>query len=144
MRMKKSLLLWNLAFLLTSCQVDFSSLLEEDKKAFVKVENFVSENLPFSTSLVSEKKNSTFMNVISLSSFDKDYHRVRVLLSPDKDYFVFFGYEDNYTIVTDTKDVNQEKNCYAGISITFHSSVKIESLYAYFQSEEKSFYFTLS
>ena len=108
------------------------------------VENFVSENLPFSTSLVSEKKNSTFMNVITLSSFDKDYHRVRVLLSPDKDYFVFFGYEDNYTIVTDTKDVNQEKNCYAGISITFHSSVKIESLYAYFQSEEKSFYFTLS
>ena len=104
----------------------------------------MSENLPFSTSLVSEKKNSTFMNVITLSSFDKDYHRVRVLLSPDKDYFVFFGYEDNYTIVTETKDVNQEKNCYAGISITFHSSVKIESLYAYFQSEEKSFYFTLS
>ena len=144
--MKKALFVCLLSTLvLESCASSLSSSLQDDKEKFIAQDNFsVDCSAYFKSSLLVQKGESVFRLSYTLVYADKDYHHVRMLLSPKKDSFFPFGYDDEYTLVKNKNDADRKKNLIFGININFSSTVELTSLYAAFYSDEVSFYFSVN
>ena len=87
--MKKALFVCLLSTLvLESCASSLSSSLQDDKEKFIAQDNFsVDCSAYFKSSLLVQKGESVYRLSYTLDNADKDYHHVRMLLSPKKDSF---------------------------------------------------------
>lgn len=131
--------------LLVSCGNTISSSLNEDKDKFLAQEIFSADNQGnFNDSLVCKKTDSVYRLSYVLDSAIVDYHNVHVLLSPKKDSFFFFGYDASYTLVKDKDKADKGKDSIYGLNINFSSTVELNTLYAYFSSDELSFYYMVN
>ncbi len=131
--------------LLCSCSHGLASSLEEDKAKMREQGDFsFNPSSTFTDCFQSTQKDGLFRFSYTLDQADKDYHHVRLLLSPKKDQFFPFGYEAEYTLVNDKSEADRDKNIIYGININFSSTIDIDSLYAYFSSDEASFYYTVT
>ncbi len=145
--MKKSLFgcLLSLAVLVGCGNKISSSSLSEDKEKFLQQDVFCDDNQGnFTDSLVSKKKENVYLLSYTLDSAKMDYHNVRVLLSPKKDSFFFFGYDSSYTLVKDKEKADRDKDIVFGLNINFTSTVELKSLYAFFCSDELNFYYMVN
>ncbi len=144
--MKKTLFgcLLSLA-VLVSCGSSISPSISEEKEKFIAQDEFCVDNQGnFSDRLVSQKSGEVYRLSYVIDSAKQDYHHVRVLLSPKKDSFFFFGYDSNYTLVKDKDKANKNKDIIYGLNINFSSTVELKSLYAWFYSDELSFYYMVN
>ena len=144
--MKKALFVCLLSTLvLESCASSLSSSLQDDKEKFIAQDDFsVDCSAYFKSSLLVQKGESVYRLSYTLDNADKDYHHVRMLLSPKKDTFFPFGYDDEYTLVKNKNDADRKKNLIFGININFSSTIELTSLYAAFYSDEVTFYFSVN
>lgn len=144
--MKKALFVCLLSTLvLESCASSLSSSLQDDKEKFIAQDDFsVDCSAYFKSSLLVQKGESVYRLSYTLDKADKDYHHVRMLLSPKKDSFFPFGYDDEYTLVKNKNDADRKKNLIFGININFSSTIELTSLYAAFYSDEVTFYFSVN
>lgn len=143
--MKKSFFVWLLPFvLLASCKQSLSHTLEEDKTKMIEEKSFSRDQKNyFEDELTSLKKDNLYRYQYTINNPKKEYHHIKVILSPKKDTFFPFGYEDDYTLVLSKEEVDKKKNKVLGIHINFSSTIELDSLYAYFSSDEASFYYTI-
>lgn len=144
--MKKTLFgcLLSLA-VLVSCGNHISSSLSEEKEKFKAQEDFCVDNQGnFSDRLACQKSKDVYLISYVIDSAKQDYHNVRVLLSPKKDSFFFFGYDSSYTLVKDEESADKSKDIIYGLNINFPSVVELNTLYAWFYSDELSFYYMVN
>ncbi len=143
--MKKSFFLILFPIVLSSCgQASISDVLESDKKAIFDVQEnqFVDTKEYFSSRIERESKDDKYIFRFSLDDAKMTFHCVRVLLADEEKNTFFFGYNDvSYTLVEESKDMNEKKHIYHGLRISFSLKEEISVMNAYFHSEEKSFFF---
>lgn len=131
--------------LLCACSKELASSLEEDKVRMQKQGDFsFDSSICFSQSFQTMEKDGFYRFSYTLDKACQDYHHVRLLLSPKKDQFFPFGYEADYTLVKDKEKADKANNIIYGININFSSTIEIDSLYAYFSSDEETFYFIVT
>lgn len=142
--MKKSLFLL-LPFLVScsSTKLNENILSAEKEKVFNHDYNSVDDKC-FIDNLEYSLDNDMYLYTYSLTNKGIELNNVHVILQViDSDTYFFFGYEKKYKLVTTSNDVEKEKGYVLGIKIYFSSTVKIESLYGYLNSDEKEVFYKI-
>ena len=132
--MKKilTLALLSLAFLSSCNKVSLSSSLEEDKTVLknATLVSYSSESsFPFTIVCSYQNKETYYLFSFSLGNCTQDFSSARLLLTPDGDDYVFYGYDHDYTLVQKDKIADKSQYQYKGYSINF----KLSSLPTYFE-----------
>ena len=96
----------------------------------------------FALSLLYESSNGVYRYSLVLDEVKQDFHSVRCLFSPDLEFVLPFGYDGDYSLVKEKEDADQAAGKMVGFNLHFSSSVKIVSLYGWFQSDEQTLRFT--
>lgn len=123
--------------LLTSCQ-SLNSSLESDKEDFKNQSDFSSDiSLYFSVDVNSIYVEDTYRIEYTIYQPKDEFNNSHVIISPDKETFFIFGYDNDYVLSSASDKNNKVK----GISIYFSSSIKIDTLYSYFKSDEVELYY---
>ena len=140
MYMNKSLFVLPVLALLTACQPSISTSLEQDKQWLFSCteENFSSSDEHFSSSLGNIYKDGVYLVTYKIDQPKEDYHHVKVIVTPDNKASFFFGYDKDYTLVSDVARQDSSAQKYSGLKISFTSSVKIEKLKVLFKADDLS------
>lgn len=144
--MKKAFFVFLFLPLLVSCQASMEERLSVDEQKLVDASEseYLSTQDYFIGTMSVEKKEDYYHYTYQISSPKEDYTKVRVILTPDKKNFFFFGYNEDYTLVKDVSRQAPDKRIYSGIRINFMSDTTVSSYQLYFQSEQVTFYFQTS
>ena len=139
--MKKSLFVLLSISLLFSCSSKLDKKFDTDRENF-KLQSTFNDDISeyFTGELTCLLKDNIYLVSYSIYSPKKEFKKVNLLISPDKEYFYHFGYDSVYTF-TENKESNIEKGIVPGIEIYFKSTVEIKNLYCYFNSEDISLYY---
>lgn len=146
--MKKSLFVLLSLSLLASCSnktsISYSDI-DKDKAEFSLQNVFKADvSAYFSHSISVSSKDGLYYISYTIDGAKNDYHKARVLLSPDMNSYFPFGYDNDYTLVNDKTQADKDSFKYYGIVINFCSTVALETIYARFGSNEKNFYYTIT
>lgn len=147
--MKKSFFGCLLSFVvLVSCNsnnVSLDSSLDSIKAEFAKQDDFsMSISNYFDGKYVTTHDDSIYRINYTIDKAERDYHNAKLLISPDKNHFYFFGFDGSYTMVKDKENADKANMKVYGISINFSSTVALDSLYACFISDETTIYYMIT
>ncbi|MDD6241283.1 MAG: hypothetical protein PUA93_06870 [Eubacteriales bacterium] len=148
--MKKTLLLFLFLFLLGSCsKSDPGFDLAKEKENLLAKETSslpLSSSLEeFSSRLYSSRKDDIYVYQFILDDSKKEEKNARLLLSPNQDTVLRFGYNSSYTLVPKSGESNKDNHIIKGISLTFSSAKEISApVKCAFYSDALEVYFAVS
>lgn len=142
--MKKSLFLLPLSLLVSCSSVKLNSNLSTEKEKVFSHDYLEVDTKCFEDKLTYSIDNEMYLYTYSLSAIDTELNNVRVILNvPNSETYFFFGYERDYKLVTSSSLVDKENGIVLGLKIYFSSTVILENLNGYLNSDEREIFYKI-